>query len=38
MQLGLAAMRGFITEFGYETVSFASVNPSVCGGGVPSRA
>ncbi|KAK8815002.1 hypothetical protein WA556_007039 [Blastocystis sp. ATCC 50177/Nand II] len=31
VQLGLAAMRGFVTEFQYEKVSFASVNPSVCG-------
>lgn len=31
MQVGLAALRGFVTEFLYEHVSFASVNPSACG-------
>ncbi|KAK8828253.1 hypothetical protein WA538_002765 [Blastocystis sp. DL] len=31
VQVGLAALRGFVTEFLYEHVSFASVNPSFCG-------
>ena len=32
MQLGLSALRGFVTEFQYESVYFAAVDPAFCAG------
>ena len=33
VQLGLAALRGFVTEFSDESVAFASIVPGACGDG-----